>query len=168
MTDFKGRGDHTEHWGTPDEIFIPLNRMFRFTLDTCALDQSVAKVNNFISPEEDGLNSKWFGINVWCNPPYGRGSLKAWTSKAKRELEAGHCEKVVMLIPASISSIWFHENVIPVMEEMILVKRRIKFVGYKKDEPTKAANFDSVIVVLSKPKGFFHHVIVSVLEKQVV
>lgn len=82
---------------TPDDVFVPLNRLHRFTLDVAASAKN-AKVSRFIDRERDGLLLSWRGERVWCNPPFSR--LESWVAKAWQEMRDG-CELVVMLLPAN-------------------------------------------------------------------
>lgn len=45
---------------TPQSFFDALNRVFRFSLDVCALPEN-AKCKQFYTPKEDGLNCEWGG-----------------------------------------------------------------------------------------------------------
>lgn len=67
--------------GTPQELFDKVDGIFHFNLDVCALREN-AKVDLYMSPEEDALNIMWSGFMEtrgcggdligWCNPPYGK------------------------------------------------------------------------------------------------
>jgi hypothetical protein len=80
---YNGNG---RHWQTPPEVFDPLNREFKFTLDPCATPET-AKCAKFYTEQDDGLSKDWDGERVFMNPPYGR-EVYAWTRKA-REASAG-------------------------------------------------------------------------------
>jgi site-specific DNA-methyltransferase (adenine-specific) len=62
-------------YGTPIDLFRKIDEIFQFNLDVCAEDWN-AKVDNFISPEMDGLITPWTVAGVparaWMNPPYGK------------------------------------------------------------------------------------------------
>lgn len=101
-----GRDD----WTTPPEVFDPVHRLVGFNLDACATDSTVARLPQFISPEEDALKTKWSerGSRIWCNPPYGRG-IKHWFKKAHQEAES--VEELVMLTYANTDTAYWHEFV---------------------------------------------------------
>lgn len=111
----------SNEWETPDEVFIPLNREFNFTLDAAATEYN-AKVKPFISKESDAFAQRWSGV-VWLNPPYGRG-LDKWMKKANDERCLG--VTTVALIPARTNTRWFHRIVLP-NAEVRFVEGRPKF-----------------------------------------
>jgi phage N-6-adenine-methyltransferase len=120
-----GRDD----WTTPPEVFDPVNELVRFDLDACATDASVARLPQFISPEEDALTVKWSerGSRVWCNPPYGRG-IKHWFAKAATE--ARDLKQLVLLVYANTDTAYWHEHVAGCMEveAVVFIKPRVKFI----------------------------------------
>lgn len=109
-------------WGTPPELFDVLDAEFGpFTCDPacngsehsaaiiskrggllCVPPDADMSAEHFALNEtyyrRDGLTQSWEG-KVYLNPPYGR-ELPRWIEKAVAEVEAGHCERVVALIPA--------------------------------------------------------------------
>lgn len=92
------------NWATPKEVFHPLDDIFHFDLDVCA-DSMNHKTPTYISEKEDALLCKWAGV-CWMNPPYERGKINSFMKKAWQE----YCEgtQIVALVPASMSSVWFH------------------------------------------------------------
>lgn len=114
---------------TPDEIFDPLHQEFRFELDVCALPEN-AKCDKFYTPEHDGLFQKWAPLVCWCNPPYSE--LRPWIDKAYEESLIG--ATVVMLLPSTTDTAWFHEVVWPYAEVRFL-RGRVKFVGQNNPAP---------------------------------
>lgn len=57
-------------WETPIDLFEKLDKVYNFTIDVCAVEET-AKCKNYYSPEIDGLLQSWKGC-CWLNPPYGR------------------------------------------------------------------------------------------------
>ncbi len=110
-------------WGTPNELYGPLDAEFSFTLDAAA-DAENSKCAEFIDIDADGLLTPWSGT-VWCNPPYGRG-LGAWAKKAANEALRGVTS--VLLIPARTNTAWFHEYCLG-CGEVRFIKGRPKFNG---------------------------------------
>ena len=152
------------HWGTPDHIFQAMNDRFGFTLDACAENAAVAKVERFISPEQDTLKTAWSG-KVWMNPPYGR-VIGKFLQRASEQLDNGNAELCVALLPNSTGTVWFHDHVVPHIQELILLRKRVEFIDI--DNSSKggsAANFDSIIVVM-KPRDRVKHPIVSYLSSR--
>lgn len=129
---------------TPPDFFARLSRIFRFTLDVCAIPEN-AKCENFYTPEIDGLSQPWKG-GVWCNPPYGR-EIGRWTSKAVEEIQKDYCDFIVMLLPARTDTSWFQRDVLN-KASLHFVRGRLKFGENEKDAP-----FPSVIAVYAKNAG---------------
>ena len=131
-------------WGTPEEIFRPLDREFRFEIDACATAEN-KKCDRFWSPDDDGLRMPWAPFRIWCNPPYGRQIAK-WVRKAYEESLAG--ATVVMLIPARTDTAWWHDYV--AKAEIRFLRGRVYFIspGKKRDR----APFPSAVVVFRGPK----------------
>lgn len=118
---FESKGIEYE---TPDEIYLPLNEEFGFTLDAAASDTNTKVKENYFTKEIDGLKQAWNGV-VWLNPPFGKG-LDKWMEKCSIEKACGNT--VVALIPARTNTRWFHKFVIP-HAEIRFVLGRPKFNG---------------------------------------
>ena len=125
-----------DDWETPDDVFIPLDREFGFTLDVCA-NKINHKVGYYFDEEDNGLIQDW-GTNIcWMNPPYSQ--LKKWLEKAYTSSLNG--ATVVCLIPARTDTkAWW--NFVEGKAEVRRRKGRIKFVGAKSSAP-----FPSCIVI---------------------
>jgi len=152
-------GSSSIHWGTPLHVYEILNQRFTFNLDACAKNEYVAMHPHFISEEQDALKQEWckdlagFSVhNVFMNPPYGR-TIKAFMQKAKEQV-LKHDLTVVCLIPNSTGTLWFKENVKPVLDEMIIFHKRMQFYDHDasafENSKAQGANFDSIAVVLKK------------------
>lgn len=131
----------TDLWETPQATFDALDKEFHFTLDVCALPTN-AKVNNYFTPEMDGLSQEWVGA-CWMNPPYGR-EIKAWLMKAYESSIRG--ATVVCLLPARTDTSWWHDYVIK--GEVRFIRGRLKFGGHKNSAP-----FPSAIVIFRGVEG---------------
>ena len=110
-------------WGTPKEVFDPINKEFLFTLDVCAIAEN-AKCDRFFSPADDGMRQSWEGETCWCNPPYGKDVVK-WCKKALSESKRG--ATTVLLIPCKTNTNWWHDFVIPFAEVRFL-RGRVAFL----------------------------------------
>lgn len=108
-------------WETPKPLYEAQNKKHSFTLDAAA-NKSNAKCKRFLGPgsklREDALKCKW-GINerIWLNVPTTsnwRLTYK-WVKKAIKESERGNL--VVVLLPARTSTPWFHDLIIPYLNE---------------------------------------------------
>lgn len=128
-------GPERDERPTPQDFFDRLDAEFGFTLDVAASGEN-SKCREFYDIEDDGLSQPWRGV-VWCNPPYSEVGL--WVEKAKAESQNG--ATVVMLLPASTDTAWFHDHVLGVAE-IRFVRGRIQFVGQQHKAP-----FASIVVV---------------------
>ena len=161
----------TEH-ETPPDLFDSLDAEFGpFTLDpACQPDQHSAEViyerggrvcwppaimgivgDSRIS--YDGLLQDWSG-RVFLNRPYGR-EMPRWIEKAVYEVEAGHCELVVALIPSRTDTKMWQKYIVRSVGPLIDCHHRIKTVRFlpgrlhfsgQKD----AAPFPSAVVVWAR------------------
>ena len=130
--------DHT--WETPPELFNPLDREFRFTLDVCALP-ATAKCETYFTPAFDGLAQRWEGV-CWMNPPYGR-EIVHWMRKAYESAASGRAT-VVCLVPARTDTKWWWDYARH--GEVSLLPGRLTF--WQNGEPYKdPAGFPSAVVV---------------------
>ena len=120
-------------WGTPPEIFDPINKEFRFTLDVCATKDN-AKCAKFYTTEQNGLLQNWANEICWCNPPYGR-DVVLWCKKALAE--SYNNSTTILLIPCKTNTNWWHDTVIP-FAEIRFLRGRVKFV-YSDGEQSKQA-----------------------------
>jgi site-specific DNA-methyltransferase (adenine-specific) len=136
---YNGNG---RHWETPSEVFDPLHREFRFTLDPCA----TAKCSLYFTEEQDGLAQDWGTHRVFMNPPYGR-EVYAWTRKAREAAAQGAL--VVGLLPASCDLAWWHSDVVG-HTEVRYIRGRVRFLT---GGPYRASGFFASVIVIWRPKG---------------
>lgn len=129
------------NWATPKEVFHPLDDIFHFDLDVCA-DSMNHKTPTYISEKEDALLCKWAGV-CWMNPPYERGKINSFMKKAWQE----YCEgtQIVALVPASMSSVWFHRYA---LKGRIYIRQgRIRFLSPETHVTEGSPKRDNVLVV---------------------
>lgn len=111
-----------QDYRTPQDLRRAVERRFgMISIDLAASDgdEIVPLVKHF-TPEEDSLKQNWLEAIVatvaWLNPPFkdiARFSSKCveWRREA-RVREAGISPAVIcMLVPASVDSIWWNQNV---------------------------------------------------------
>jgi site-specific DNA-methyltransferase (adenine-specific) len=74
-----------------------------------AADEFNTLSKDYFSESSDALIHPWNDIHgvQWCNPPFGQ--LPDWTAKAAAEARKG--AEVFMLVPASVGSNWWRDNV---------------------------------------------------------
>lgn len=109
---------------TPQWLFRMLDDEFHFTLDGAA-DQSNAKCNEYLDEEIDALSVSWEDDVVFLNPPYERGrGTEKWVQKAWSESQDR--ATVIVLLPASTDTYWWHKYVLD-RAEIRFVNGRLKF-----------------------------------------
>jgi phage N-6-adenine-methyltransferase len=160
-------------WQTPPEIFKKLNNEFHFDLDPCATKDNNLGTPDFFTKEYDGLKRGWSRYkSIFINPPYGydtradgsRGEylLPKWVRKAYLEMQAHTSIKnIVMLLPATVSTKWFHQYVWsdnfhePRSEYDFKIQIRFpdKRIRYLIDNQHRSSpRFDSMIVIYRRCK----------------
>lgn len=98
---------HKQDWRTPQYLYDQLDAEFHFVLDVASSHEN-HKAYYYYTPEEDGLKQSWnVGGAVFCNPPYN--NIGEWAKKAYEESLKG--VTVVMLIPASTDTSYFHDYI---------------------------------------------------------
>lgn len=121
--------DPRQEWGTPPELFDPLNREFKFQLDACARKDN-AKCADFITPEMDGLETSWVipkkRERVFVNPGF-RDPLP-WYLRSYYEASKSPNAVVVvvgLVSPASDAFRWAHAHSVQVR---LLGGKRVQFI----------------------------------------
>ena len=97
---------YTTRYSTTLELFKPLQKEFRITLDVSATKGS-AKCDKFYTLEDDTLRKEWNGV-CWMDPPL-TGALRKWIKKAYQESLKGNV--IVCLLPVDSNSTWWSEYV---------------------------------------------------------
>jgi len=137
-------------WSTPLDIFTALDQEFNFCLDACASNNNY-KVENFITIEQNALECSWWDhiplgtINpmVWINPPYSRGSIKAFTKAALKQRNSGIGS--VMMVPLTPEAQWFDAD--QTQELRIITGGRVAFIHPVTGEPQKDNPKGSMLVI---------------------
>lgn len=137
MTDSIHFRSDRDDWETPQDLFDALNAEFGFTVDVCATEQT-AKCARYYTKADNGLAQDWSNETVWMNPPFGHVT-KLWMDKARLSSLSG--ATVVCLVPARVSVLWWHRNVL-LASEVRCIRPRLQFVGAAQKAP-----FDAVLVV---------------------
>jgi phage N-6-adenine-methyltransferase len=127
------------NWSTPGWLYARVNRAWHPTCDVAASADN-AKCTVFYDRHMNGLKQQWVGT-VWMNPPYGRGQIWRWVSKACQSALDG--TTTVALLPCSTGTDWFQRDVLKFAEYQFLTGR-ITFGN----APT-VAPFWSVLAVFS-------------------
>lgn len=148
----KGAPDwwNNDQWATPQWFVKRLalqfcrpalagNQIVQFDLDPCAT-KSTAKAPKYYTIDDNGLKKKWLG-RVFVNPPFS--NPLPWVRKAARQVEKGNADVVVMLLPCSMATNWFHEWVLP-YAQIHYIKGRIAFEDWK-GRPKSGNRYDCFI-----------------------
>ncbi len=123
----------TDERSTPDNLFLPLDEEFHFTLDPCSTHEN-AKCKRHYTREENGLLQSWRDEIVFMNPPYS--NILKWLDKA--HIESWHANSIIVgILPCDTSTKWFHtylwdeNNQQPRFGiQLRFPKGRFKFGGY--------------------------------------
>ena len=135
----------SDEWATPPEVVERLARRFGpFDLDPCCRVET-AKAPTYFTKDADGLQQQWRG-RVWVNPPYSDPA--PWIAKAVESVDSGEADRVVMLLPASIDTGWFHDLVLP-NADVVFMRGRIKFLGWM-GTPIGSPKAGTVLAVFPK------------------
>lgn len=132
----------SDEWATPQELYDKLDAEFDFNLDPCASDIN-HKCDTYYTAEIDGLQQKWGGYRVFCNPPYS--NIAKWVEKAFRETRNDNT-LVVLLIPSRTDTRYFHDYILH-RAEIRYIKGRLKF-----GESKNSAPFPSMVVIFRGAK----------------
>lgn len=98
-----------QEWATPRAVFQQLHAEYRFTVDAAASAHN-AKLPRYWTEYQDGLEQRWEGERVWCNPPYCE--IDPWVERAITARDANAGGMVAMLLPARTDSRWFMRAVV--------------------------------------------------------
>ena len=150
----RGAKSEVDNRATAPEIFEPLHRRFRFTVDACASPDN-AKLERFYSEADNGLIQSWAGERVWCNPPYS--NIRPWVEKAW----ADPAELVVILVPANrTEQRWWQELIEPHRDRddtlrVEFLPGRIRFIGQGRQSigPNERPPFGCCLLIFSHKAG---------------
>lgn len=165
------------HWETPkgDEQFgktlvsengklVPLTlnyltKKFKLELDSCADNQEASMCNTYYTPEQDGLKQPW-NVPTIFNPPFqeevsdGNGGTKfvscvdKWVMKAVKEAMIHPGNAILGIIPAYISTPWFHDCIWDILpkDNIIPIKGRMHYWD-PIEKRTGSPNFDQFLII---------------------
>lgn len=109
-----------QNWETPQALYDRLDAEFGFTIDAAASSAN-ALAGWYWDEEADGLLQDWNDEVVWCNPPFSQG--QRWVRKA-----ASSRGTAALLIPASIDTRWWYDDVLATAHEVRFILGRIRFL----------------------------------------
>lgn len=156
MTDPQLLTSKRNDWETPTPFWNALHEEFEFDLDAAAHELN-AKLDHFYTEDDNALKIDWEGKCPWCNPPYGRGNnVGKWCEKFATEAMRPNRRAVVSLVAARTDTLWFHDLIWELADEVRWVRGRLLFEldgktiqkadkkGVLRDMP---ATFPSMVVV---------------------
>ena len=123
----------SDDWETPPELFEPLNKLYKFTLDPCCTSKT-AKCTLYYIPKEDGIKQTWTG-RIFVNPPFS--NIPLWLEKISKEMfKMDHPEVIVALLPAWTDRDWFHDLIYG-KARITFLRGRVKFLlnGKRRKSP---------------------------------
>ena len=123
----------TDNWSTPNSLLTEICGSRDF-YDPCPAGGG---------EDFDGLSVDWprKPTLVFCNPPYS--ALRKWTLKCKQEHAKG--SEIKLLMPARVSTNYFHENVLG-HATIEFVKGKRKFISQSTGLPAdQCCPFDLIV-----------------------
>jgi len=154
----RGASDDVDDRATDPKFFAEWDQRFGpFTLDVAASRHN-AKVERFFTRRDDGLQQRWAGERVWCNPPYS--DIYPWVEKAW--IEHPSTRGIVMLLPANrTEQRWWQELIEPHRDSFGGVLRveflpgRLRFLrrGQTVIGPNERPPFGCCLVIWTDPTG---------------
>lgn len=133
-----------DDWATPQWLVDACARVWGpFDLDPCCSHET-AKAPCYRTKEDNGLGDPWAHERAWINPPYGRGEIERWISKAIKETGACNVDSALMLLPAKTDTSWFHSLVWPSATQIVFLEKRVRFE--RDGKPGGSPSFGSMLV----------------------
>jgi phage N-6-adenine-methyltransferase len=146
----RGRPGHrgSENRPSVQYVYDYLHVIHNFDWDCCASELNTKVPGHFFDKEQDALKQPWKFQHGYCNPPYHAQAMRDFLAKAIEELRAGHCKKVVFLLPAWTDASWFLN--LAAHGHIQFIKGRIAFMNGDSGEEMDVAKFGSMVVTMTK------------------
>lgn len=142
--------DEKNSWRTDPRVFESLFEEFKFSMDAAASDDNALVHDCYLTMRDDAMSVDWLdwmenmpNLNVWCNPPYGRGMIKRFMDKAVEEKRKG--VTTVLLVPATLDAKWL--PISEVSEIRIITGGRLSFYHPKTNKKVNGNTKGSMIVI---------------------
>jgi len=149
--------DMKNSWGTDPRIYDAVNAEFNFQLDAAASHKN-RMFRIYLTKEDDALSVDWslmeVGLtgklvrNVWINPPYQRGMIKAFMNKCIEQKAKGVTS--VMLVPATLEAQWL--PIEDISEIRIITGGRLSFYNPITNIKTNGNTKGSMFVIFRPSK----------------
>ena len=149
--------DMKNSWGTDPVIFNAMNKEFNFSLDAAANHKNNKVPNNYLTKEDDALSKDWEyeilkvtsrNLNVWINPPYGKGYIKKFMKKCIEQKEKGVTS--VLLVPATLDAQWLPID--QISEIRIVTGGRLSFYHPETNKKVNGNTKGSMFVIFRPSK----------------
>lgn len=130
---------------TPRDLLDAIEARFgRLTFDLAATAESnvTGASTQFFGPEDDALSRPWprhAGERLWLNPPFDK--IGPWAAKCVQWVDtapANSGARLLLLVPASVDSVWWHDSVRGFARVLALAPR-VTFVGHAQPFPKAMA-----------------------------
>lgn len=121
------RGGSNQVVGTPPELISAVKRRFGALNYDLAATKENAVCDKYFTEADDSLSIPWPPGQHWLNPPFKK--IGEWVGKAYMETILNPSCRVIMLVPASVSTNWYRDYVEG--KAICIPIKRPKFVGQK-------------------------------------
>ncbi len=132
----------SQEYETPDEIFIPLHKIFKFKLDGCA-SKNNCKLPNYYSKKDDCFTKKW-DTTTWVNPEFY--TVRKFVKKAYEDSEEFK-STIVMLILVKSNTNWWRDYIMK-SKEVMFINQKVQFKN-----TAQGLRFPACIAVFSPHDG---------------
>ena len=118
-------------YSTPSDFRTAVVKKFGFPAwDLAAAEWNhFGPVGNFFDAQNSAFLHDWHKIPgtglLWLNPPFG--DIAPWAKRCHEESNQG--AQILLLVPASVGSVWFGEHVHDCASEIFFLSPRISFDG---------------------------------------
>lgn len=142
--------NYSNEWYTPINIIKLLEAKYfiKFDFDPATTPSKAQEfgISNYLTIEDNGLETNWSGNYIWINPPF---SLKEkFLIKAREYLEVNPQAMIFILLPNSFASQLFQKYILG-KAKIHLFTKRIVFETEGKTKYNRPP-FDSCVCLLTK------------------
>lgn len=125
-----------DDYPTPDWLYRPLDKVFRFEVDVAA-NKHNAKCQRYFTQSQSGLKQDWTKFkSVWCNPPFSQ--LGDWVMKGYEA--ALHGTSVAIVAMHNTESGWFQTHCF--CADLLLVNGRVTY-----EDAGEANRFGTIVIL---------------------
>lgn len=124
-------GKSKQDYETPNDLIVAIEGRFGKIAFDLAASESNKKAKDFFSEEQNSLVQDWSVLkgNLWLNPPFA--NIAPWAGKCLlTALCVNPDQRIMLLIPASVGSVWY-SRFVHNQAYVLALDPRLKFVGAK-------------------------------------